>query len=184
MEALIAFVAKYWLNFLLVAAGSGVTALAQKLYKRYKTGKKMEENKPFEQYKSEIGEILKDNLEAVTKRQQDFEERIENGVFGVVKEKEAEFKKEETELLSKMDALTIKVQESINAANVRRKGLLEIYRKSFLESCKILLQSGHIITDEEFEDLTSAYKIYKELGGNHQGDTNYRAVEDKYYLNK
>lgn len=66
-----------------------------------------------------------------------------------------------------------------------RKGLLSIQGRAFKNECRNLLsidQNGepHIITLEEFESITEEHSIYKELGGNHMGDTLFNAVVVKY----
>lgn len=180
MENVTNFVAEYWLSFLCTGLGGLVTAIIHKLYKRYKAGKDSEQNKPFEDFKSEIGSIVKNNLEIMTNRQNSFEERIENGVFAKVEEKEEEFNKEEKTLLEKMTTLSGQIENSIKAADIRKQGLLYLYKKNFLEDCERLLESEHIITHDEYEDICQAHKHYKDLGGNHQGDILFKAIEEKY----
>lgn len=186
METFVTFVGEYWITFLCTALGGFITALAQKLYRRYKSGKDSEQNKPFEDFKSEIGALVKSNLEVMTNRQNNFEERIENYVFDKVEEKENEFDKEEKSLLDKMDELNTTFQnlctqfdESCEQANLRQQGLLYLYKKTFIADCENLLEVEYI-THDEYEDIINAYQQYHKLGGNHQGDIMFKAVGEKY----
>lgn len=61
-----------------------------------------------------------------------------------------------------------------------KQGLLSIQRKSFKNQCAALLDESHHITFEEFEDVTDEHKTYNALGGNHDGDTMYDLVVEKY----
>ena len=47
------------------------------------------------------------------------------------------------------------------------------YRELLIDTCKEYLAKGEL-TQHQFERLTDWYKIYKELGGNHQGDLYYK----------
>lgn len=70
----------------------------------------------------------------------------------------------------------IELQEQIN---IVKNGVLSIQKKNFKENCKELLDENHEITLEEFEALQQDYHIYKNLGGNHEGDTFYKMVVTK-----
>lgn len=59
-------------------------------------------------------------------------------------------------------------------------GILSIQGDSFRRECKHLLEPGHIITIEEFEQITHDHQTYNELGGNHIGDKFFNQVEKKF----
>lgn len=50
----------------------------------------------------------------------------------------------------------------------------------FLDKCVFLLRADHIITTDEWIDISTDYCTYKSLGGNHEGDTYHDLVKEKY----
>lgn len=65
-------------------------------------------------------------------------------------------------------------------ANKRKQGILALYKKQFLNLGRDLLTPGHIITYEEYTEYSSAHKLYNALGGNHEGDQQFKLVTTKY----
>lgn len=70
----------------------------------------------------------------------------------------------------------IELQDEIKAL---KNGLLSIQGRTFKASCKKLLEEGHEITLEEYEEITKDHDAYNSLGGNHNGDQLYRLVRQK-----
>ena len=68
------------------------------------------------------------------------------------------------------------LQEQIN---IVKEGVLSIQKKNFKQECRELLREDHDITLGEFETLQEEYHVYKNLGGNHDGDTYYEMVVKK-----
>ena len=115
-------------------------------------------------------------------------------------------RKEQNELMRKeiIDKLEteIKVEvEKSNAADVETKanieviesnlenltiGVLAVQGKAFRAGCKELLEPGHIITLEEYEQCVEDHEAYHALGGNHRGDALFASVMTKWegQLNK
>ena len=60
-----------------------------------------------------------------------------------------------------------------------RAGLLSIQGRAFKEKCHDLLESTHIITVEELENIAKDHDAYKGLGGNHEGDTLFNLIIEK-----
>ena len=69
------------------------------------------------------------------------------------------------------------VQEEVETISA---GVLSVQGQNFRQSCKRLLELNHIITVEEFEQITQDHKVYNSLGGNHTGDILYHQVEEKF----
>lgn len=44
----------------------------------------------------------------------------------------------------------------------------------------MLLKEDHVITLQEFENITNEHRIYNTLKGNHEGDSLYSLVKVKY----
>lgn len=59
-------------------------------------------------------------------------------------------------------------------------GVLSLQRKNFIAMCHFLLEPGHVITIEEYEELEEEHVIYKQLGGNHKGDSLHKSVIAKW----
>ena len=56
--------------------------------------------------------------------------------------------------------------------NLEKQDII-FYRNLLIDTCKEYLAKGEL-TEYQFDRLTEWYKIYKELGGNHQGDLYYK----------
>ena len=56
--------------------------------------------------------------------------------------------------------------------NLEKQDII-FYRNLLIDTCKEYLAIGEL-TEYQFDRLTEWYKIYKELGGNHQGDLYYK----------
>lgn len=192
MEALIAFIAKYWLNFILALAGAGVTAIIVKIKDRYKLGKQIQDQKPFDTFKEEILGTLesfkKDVLETVSTN--------EDNILKLVKQKEEKFEeainKEDKTIAEEIQnsiknyediykILEISREVSQGYRDLYQKGLLYILRRSYFEDCEALLNPEHHITFEEFRGISEDHDLYNQLSGNHQGDILFEAIEDKYH---
>ena len=63
-----------------------------------------------------------------------------------------------------------KVQKQFE--NLEKQDII-FYRNLLIDTCKEYLAKGEL-TEYQFDRLTEWYKIYKELGGNHQGDLYYK----------
>lgn len=103
------------------------------------------------------------------------------------KEANAELKKDLEKgfesMLQKSEAGDAELQKEIDVMGEQldtlRKGVLSIQRKDFIGTCQMFLDENHIITLDEFEQITEDHEVYNALGGNHRGDNLYRLVEEK-----
>ena len=181
MEALLAFIAKYWLGFILAAAGAGVTAIYNKIKERYRAGKAIEEQKRFDDFKQSM------ELEF---------QSLKSEVLDIIQKKEQAILKEEAEISCGMKDLQNEIATSHNEIyriletsrevsrgyrDLYQEGLLYTLRRTFFTDCEELLRSNHVITFEEFKLITEDHDLYNRLGGNHQGDILFKAVEEKYH---
>lgn len=192
MEAFVAFIAKYWLNFFLALLGASVTAIIVKVKERYKLGKQIQDQKPFEDLQKEIQKTLKDFkkeiLETVSIN--------EDNILKLIQQKEERFEtainKEDRTIAKEIQDSTQNYKEiykilensrevSRNYRDLYQKGLLYILRRSYFEDCEALLNPEHHITFEEFRSISEDHDLYNQLGGNHQGDILFEAIEDKYH---
>lgn len=181
METLIAFLAKYWLEFILGGIAVFLTAKYKQLKKRYDAGKKQEEEEALEPFKQQILDDVQE---------------LKEEVLGIVQEKEEEFEQEEKNINHEMKQLSKDMtntykeiynilessrETSRDYRDLYQKALLYNMRKYYFIDCEKLLDPTHIITFDEFSQITADHTLYNELGGNHQGDIYFKAVEDKYH---
>lgn len=105
-----------------------------------------------------------------------FKDEIKQEVKDSIKEEfEEEFRKNETRDQEIATTLT-----NINTGmTVITKGLLSVQRRTFKEDCERLLDPNHIITLDEFQQITNDHDIYNALGGNHNGDQLFALIEEK-----
>ena len=61
-----------------------------------------------------------------------------------------------------------------------KKDVLIIEGAYFRSECRKLLQKDHVITQDEFDTITSEHGAYKALGGNHDGDALFEMVKEKH----
>lgn len=192
MEAFIAFVAKYWLGFVLAAMGAGVTALWNKIKDTYKLGKKIRDTRVFEDFKEDIQNVLNDFKKDVVET---IEEK-ENNMLNIIQTKEQVFEraldaedraieagiKDLTENHKNMYKILENSREiSKGYRDLYQQGLLYILRRTYFEDCERLLRPDHVITFDEFKTISEDHQLYNKLGGNHQGDIMFEAIEDKYH---
>ena len=96
-----------------------------------------------------------------------------------VEEKKEFLKEIQKEIKSEFTGRDQKDIEFQNEIKALKNGLLSIQGRTFKASCKKLLEEGHEITLEEYEEITKDHDAYNSLGGNHNGDQLYRLVRQK-----
>lgn len=181
MEAFIAFFAKYWLTFIFGLVSAGLAAALTKMKKRYQTGKKVEQDQELEPFKKQI---LADVQE------------LKEEVLGIVQEKEEEFEQEELNINNEMKQLHKEIVDSHKEIyhileisrevsqgyrDLYQEGLLYNMRKEYFKDCKKLLDPEYVISFEDFSQISADHDLYNRLGGNHQGDIYFKAIQDKYH---
>ena len=71
-----------------------------------------------------------------------------------------------------LDAINRLDKVQTNFENLEKQDII-FYRNLLMDTCKEYIAKGEL-TEYQFDRLTEWYKIYKELGGNHQGDLYYK----------
>ena len=105
-----------------------------------------------------------------------FKEEIKKEVKDSIKEEfQEEFEKNEV----RDSQIATTLQDITNAIKTITQGLLSVQRRSFKEDCEHLLYPEHVITLDEFQQITNDHDIYNALGGNHTGDQLFKLVEEK-----
>lgn len=179
-SAVLLFIQKWWLEFILGAIGIGITAIArhyQKLVKESKINQDKEKKETFkEELTIEVKQLIKDVREQVHK-----EIKLESTQ---VREEIAEYETNDGERLATLERKTAILEDTLTAVasnlEIIKGGLLAIQGHEFRGKCRKLLVQ-EIITPDEFEQLESDHIAYNSLGGNHKGDSLFNQVKTKYY---
>ena len=145
-----AFLAKYWLEFVLGLIAMGIT-FAVKSHFSWALKKRKEEQK---QLVEEIVNQMK-------------EEVIAEGRKLKTASDEADFSIEEEIGMLNQDF------------NLLKKGILSIQGRQFKEFCTRLLSSDHELTLDEYRQCSDEHEVYNCLGGNHDGDRLFALVQKK-----
>ena len=77
-----------------------------------------------------------------------------------------------------------KLQENIESImvefNILKNGILSIQSRQFKKDCRTLLEPEHVITLQEYENISNEHHVYNSLHGNHEGDQLFELVHLKY----
>lgn len=102
------------------------------------------------------------------KEQEDFYNKIKKEID---KEHDSS-KKDDVALHTEMNGFT-------DVLGSLKKGLLSVQGRQFKADCKRLLSENHIITFDEYQQITEDHSAYHALGGNHNGDALFDLVRKK-----
>lgn len=83
-------------------------------------------------------------------------------------------------LEQKMETLEQRNATQDANSEILKQGILSLQREIFLAAGKELLEAGHIISYEEYMAYTQQHTTYNKLGGNHEGDEQFKLVTQKY----
>lgn len=83
---------------------------------------------------------------------------------------------------TKEDNKVLQKQITDNQFNVEtlKKGLLSVQGQKFKKNCEQVLESNQPISLRQFESLSQDHQAYNALGGNHEGDTLFALITEKY----
>lgn len=90
---------------------------------------------------------------------------IWNFLNKTVKEIKNEWGKPITQINEKMQGIVEKLDLIEKSAEIRKRALLSMQRKSLLDSCKHYITRGYISLEEK-DTIHNQFKSYEELGGN------------------
>lgn len=149
---MLAFIVKYWAEFLLGVVAAGATAVAKYFYNLYKKEKENVKQEEFEEWKEDIVTEMTGLIENKHKQSDEVDGRIIN-----------------------------QLAEITNVIETLRDGMLSIQGKQFKQECRELLQPDCEITIDEWTRLNKEHDVYNSLNGNHEGDLLFNDVEIKYH---
>ena len=144
------WIAKYWVQWLCALISGGVVLFAKHYIKMHK---QIVEEEQKNKEKAICNKII-----------ENFDEKIKT-----VEEQSAE---EDARIRDELDHIHTEI-------DTVETGILSIQGKQFKDYCSKLLETGHYISVEEYEEFEAEYDVYKSLGGNHRGDALHDRVVDK-----
>ncbi len=151
-------IVKYWLQFALGIIASGLTGLCSYFYHLYKKEKMATRAESEARFIKDVKDLISDNNRDIMK---------------VIREEEIASEKSDEKINSQME----QIHQNLT---ILTEGMLSIQGRQFKDECRALLKDNHIITLQEFENLSNEHRIYNCLKGNHEGDSLFSLVKVKY----
>lgn len=151
-------IVKYWLQFFLGLISSGLTFLCTYFYRLYKKEKNLKQTETEERFIREVRELISDNNKSIMK---------------IVRDEEIASEKADKQTNEQMKL----IQDNLA---ILTEGMLSIQGRQFKEECRNLLKENHVISLQEYENISNEHRIYNILKGNHEGDSLYGLVKVKY----
>lgn len=78
------------------------------------------------------------------------------------------------------ESINTRLEQIENDLGPLKEGVLSLHRRKFLDDCRQFLDTETIITLDDFNRVQREHKVYKDLGGNHEGDENWALFKAKY----
>lgn len=147
------FIFKYWVEFLFGIIAVGITAFFKQFFAMYKK----EHARAQEELCTKLSKEITENFDKAHK-----ETLVAYDLS----------QKDDKKLQTQIDFM----QDEMKSV---KKGLLSVQGKQFKEECRRLLEDGHDITLDEFQELDTDHEAYNALGGNHNGDHLFDLVKKK-----
>lgn len=177
---ILAFVQKWWLEFVLGAVGVGLGALSRHYYKLSKIAKEQSNQQKKEAFKEELTAEVKELIKEVRDSIHTEIEQESSQVREEIAEYETNDCQRITSLEGRADILEDTLTAVVDSLDAIKGGLLAVQGHEFRNKCRRLLRQETIAYDE-YEQLESDHIAYNSLGGNHKGDSLFDQVKTKYY---
>ena len=160
------FIAKYWIEFAFGLIAAAITFFIRQYYAS--TAKLKQKDQ--EAFKQEIIDTINKDIEDQVTRSDNADKKIEGMVQDL------------SDNVNKLSDNVTSIQKRMTSDNVQalKSGILSMQGKAFKADCRELLEDGHWITEEEYEDIVEDHKSYQGLGGNHMGDSLFKSVMKKW----
>lgn len=151
------------LTYILIAVGGFLVKVILDWFKQT-AEEKNDKAKRFEEqnWRTEITKIVRaENEQLVKELKQEIKDLKEEG-----RKNYDYWQKMYWDAVDRLEKVQVKFE------NLEKQDII-FYRNLLIDTCKEYLAKGEL-TEYQFDRLTEWYKIYKELGGNHQGDLYYK----------
>ena len=178
-----AFICQYWLEFLFGAIAIGIGALAKHYYNLVKLGRatnKEKEKQPIFEEIKKLREDMKSNNDAFKNDLKECHCALKSEIQKQNAAQEKKMEDSHRGISEQLDNLVVEIEKNNQATDAVRLGTLALWRKTYFNDARRLLENDHIITHEEFVKITTEHDIYNKLGGNHEGDQYFESIRKKY----
>ena len=178
-----AFICQYWLEFLFGAIAIGIGALAKHYYNLVKLGRatnKEKEKQPIFEEIKKLREDMKSNNDAFKSDLKECHCALKSEIQKQNAAQEKKMEDSHKGISEQLDNLVAEIEKNNQATDAVRLGTLALWRKTYFNDARFLLENDHIITHEEFVKITTEHDIYNRLGGNHEGDQYFESIRKKY----
>lgn len=144
-------IAEYWVVWACGIVAAGLVFFIKRLFKLEREKIEAQLQKDREQLKTNIIDKIEDEIQVEVSRSNTAD----------------------TEIRANIEVIE-------NSLENLSKGILAVQGKEFKAECRALLEPGHVITLEEYEQIVEDHDAYHALGGNHKGDALFASVEQKW----
>lgn len=158
----------YGVELIFGLVSAGLLAFCKHLHTQNKELKRLQEEDKNRQYRemilSEIEPII-DELTKVEHEMSTFENSTQTAIASI----EANAAKEHKAMYKDLDEVQAKNNRNFNL-------IINSYKFRLIQLCKSHLKDG-FITQEDYDQISEMYKLYKGLGGNGQAEEYYNKVQ-------
>lgn len=147
---MVAFIVKYWIEWLLGIIAAGLGIACKKFYKLYKSEKTHQKTKEQKEFYAGLERLIQEGNDASQAA--------------------------DVKIRKEMSEMKETLSEEIG---IVKDGVLSIHGENFKGLCKTLLNPNHTITPEEYSHCINEHDTYNGLGGNHDGDALFKLVVEK-----
>lgn len=172
-------IVKYWVEFILSLIVAGMGLFLKRYIKLEKEDRNRSQKENNEQLIGKIQEENRTMIDALTIKYNDINKVVEDrydeitaGVKSKIDQGRAESKADDAALQNQIHTLSSQL-------SCLKAGMLSMQGKNFRADCRRLLEEGHEITLDEWEEIDADHEAYNGLGGNHKGDSLFELVKKK-----
>lgn len=180
------WLAKYWLEVLFSGIIAGATFLFKHHLQLIRDARKQHDT----DLVNTINDKFKEQKDEIKTELTSFDKRLENQKVEMQSQMSACYANL-ISVVDKRDDGLLDADKDIRA-DIRglreefgsvKSGMLTVQGRAFKDECHRLLDEEHVITLIEYENILAEHITYKQLGGNHEGDSLFAMVEAKYKHN-
>mgnify|MGYP003458818593 FL=1 len=178
-ETIGSIVLKYWVEFLLASVVGIVGFFGKRYLKLEKEDRKREQTEFFEKLAKNIQQENTNMINSLSNKYNELEHEVEGQYTEITTEVSKAMIAGRDESKADDEVLQDQISNLSDEMRSLKKGLLSIQGKEFRANCRKLLEDGHEITLDEWEEIDADHEAYNGLGGNHKGDQLYSLVKKK-----
>ena len=178
-ETIGSIVLKYWVEFVLASVVGIVGFFGKRYLKLEKEDRKREQTEFFEKLAKNIQQENTNMINSLSNKYNELEHEVEDQYTEITTEVSKAMVAGRDESNADDEVLPDQISNLSNEMKSLKKGLLSIQGKEFRANCRKLLEEGHEITLDDWEEIDADHEAYNGLGGNHKGDQLYSLVKKK-----